>query len=366
MQFTIDQQEFSAKLSEVLPYVSTTSSHPILSTILVTCKEGEIELIAFDLQNSIRTKATAFDSSNGSACVPGKLLHDIVSKFPADDLKLSASGNLVSISCGSSSCQISCLPCEDFPEMPPHGDNDRIECEAKDLSRSIASALYAASTDASKQILCGVNLLAKDGKLTVAATDGHRLAVADAIPFGQPLNLTLSLKSSFHLLKCLARSETVIVGYSEKSPNISFCFGDTVLSFRVLDGQYPMYAQLIPSQWKHSIVVDRAALTQAIGRSSVFLGAESSLVDLRFSEGKLVVAVTRSTLGQFSEPIDAENPGQYEGTLTFNVKYLASALSHIDCERVVININSATTPVTIVPESAVVPISLVMPIQVRQ
>ncbi|HBC40592.1 MAG TPA: DNA polymerase III subunit beta, partial [Pseudanabaena sp.] len=182
MRLVCPQNQLAANLALVGRAVASRPTHPILANIRLDAisSSQSLGMTAFDLNLGIQVSFPAQVVEAGSITLPAKLLNDIVSRLPDEDVTISIDkdNTMVTILCGSGRYQLHGLPVEEFPELPQIGeDGERTYLPVESMLSGLASTLFATSADDTKRILTGVHLTASADRLEFAATDGHRLAV---------------------------------------------------------------------------------------------------------------------------------------------------------------------------------------------
>lgn len=371
MQLTTSQADLTAALQLVSRAVSGRPTHPVLGNVLLTADAatGRLSLTGFDLSLGIQTSIAAAVTTSGAITLPARLLGDIVAKLPdGAPVTLAASDDhAATITSLSGSYELRGLPASDYPDLPLQQSGVPIAIDAATLLAGLRSTLFTASSDESKQLLTGVHLrLGPDG-LECAATDGHRLAVlhlpAEA---AADFSVTIPARSLRELERLLGGSAGSLQLFTGKGQAVIIS-GDRVLTTRILEGTYPAYRKLIPDGFQRSIVLDRRAFASALERVAVLADPHNSVVKLAIEpeQDRVTVRADAQELGRGSESLAAVITGEAE-TIAFNVRYLLEGLKAISSGQVVLQANSATTPVVLEPvedESGFQ--YLVMPVQVR-
>jgi DNA polymerase-3 subunit beta len=387
MKLVCPQNSLNENLSLVSRAVPSRPSHPVLANVLVIADEDaqQIRLCAFDLSLGIQTSFSAQVEEGGKLTLPAKLLNDIVSRLPNEEIALGneakagtdaeASG-LTTLVCSSGRYQVRGMDAEEFPELPIVDDGQAVQLPADALIDGLRGVLFAASGDEAKQILTGVHLTISEQGLEFAATDGHRLAVvhtsdpvmdATGAPAeGLDLAVTIPAKALQELAKLLDRHAGQPVTVKFDQSQIVVEWPAQRLTSRLLEGQYPNYRQLIPSRFERSLTVDRRLLLSALERIAVLADQKNNIVKLTLSqaEQELALVVDAPDVGSGREVMSAQITGD-DLDIAFNVRYLLDGLKALNAPDIQIQLNSATTPVILTPVSGTKMTYLVMPVQIR-
>ena len=373
MKLICSQADLSSALALVGRAVAPERpSHPILANVLLRADDhfDTLGLTGYDLSLGIETEIPATVAEPGEITLPARLFSEIISKLPSDSpITLAIDGEQVQISSTSGTYRLSTLPASDYPDLPSGKPSSMATIAAGLLRHALGSTLYATATDESKRLLTGAHLATDADTLTIAATDGHRLAACDTeLPEGapqSPLSATIPARALREVERLLGRCDddqdvclSVIAGYARLQP-----VGGPVLITRTLDGTYPNYRQLVPGDFAGRITTNRAALISAITRVAVLADQTNGVVKLIPGDGELTIWAEVSDVGLASETLTAEITGDAP-TIAFKGKYLLESLRAHSIDAVTLHCNSAITPVVIAGDPAV--LALVMPVQVRE
>jgi DNA polymerase-3 subunit beta len=262
----------------------------------------------------------------------------------------------------SGSCEIQCVDAVDYPDFTGEELDKSISCEMdiSTFAQAIKLGGSSVSTDESKSVLQGVNIVAADGQLTVASTDGHTLKVCKS-KIDESINIppsTIPLKP----LASVSGEGKMTISIDESTCEIES--DGSTLTCRPFAGKYPDYQLLLPTTFTRTATIDRSQLIDALNLMAS-VGSENSLVKFVFENDTLMVMSAREGIkGQRS--IDCKMSGQ-PIVIGFNLKYLLSTLKVIPTQKVLIRTNEALQPVVIKPvDSDIDLLCLIMPVAVRE
>ena len=343
MKLTASQADLVNLLATIAPAVGNGSTHPILGCVLLQATPGQLMASAYNLELGITASCVAAVDTEGSMCLPAKMLSAIVSRSDDDDtISLSADGTLVA---AGSTYHLPPQDAADFPDLPA------VTAKGRQMALGAAgrAALACCSTDASKGLLAGVRVA--DGH--VCATDGHRML---RWPVEGAAGVAVTLPAA--TVKLIGQEPAVIAADGAYA---TIVLPDCTLHSRILDGTYPDVAKLVPDSFKVQLTCDRHRLTRALERVAVIAEAHNSVVKLTATDGTL--RITAEADGRNGiEQLRCIGPDAH---WAFNVRYLLDGLKVFrDCETVTLSGNTPTTPVVLTGNSLNATY-LVMPVQVR-
>ncbi|MEM8641077.1 MAG: DNA polymerase III subunit beta [Cyanobacteria bacterium P01_G01_bin.54] len=386
MKFVCTQSDLNANLSLVSRAVPARPNHPVLGNILLIADgdKQQIQLRGFDLSLGIETRLPATVTTGGKTTLPAKMLSDIVARLPDGEVTLhhdaeenDPEGTLVTLTYDSGHYQLPSLDPTDFPELPTVADGEAMTVASEAFSEGLRATLFAASTEDTKQVLTGVHLLLSAEAIEFAATDGHRLAVVEtpntmldgALSLIEALELTIparALRELERMLGLLGAEETITLKIDESQ--VVFELGAALkLTSRKLEGAYPQYRQLIPTQFKNQISLDRQQFQNALERIAVLANVRNNVVRCEIDPANQTITLSVDSQdigsGRASVVAQATHPDPQE--IAFNVKYLMDGLKALSSQEITLHLNSSTQPVIFTPLSGLKMTYLAMPVQLR-
>lgn len=377
MKFICSQSELNNQLSLVSRAVASRPSRPVLGNVWLNAdaETNQITLIGFDETLGIQTRFSAQVETSGTLTLPAKLLGDIISRLPDEDITVDEDEETPTVTLISSSgqYQVRGLSAEDYPSLPDVEDGQTSELPAEALLEGLRGSLFATSGDETKQVLTGVHLLTEPEILEFAATDGHRLAVVQATDetgSGQAdleMNVTVPAKALRELERMLQNygsNDPVVLRFD--NTQVVFALGHQRITTRLLEGQYPNYRQLIPKQFARQLAVDRRLLMAGLERIAVLASQKNDIVKLSLdsSNQSLALSVDAQDVGSGREVVPAQITGD-DLDIAFNVRYLLDGLKALGSNEVQLQCNTATSPAILTPLGELKMTYLVMPVQIR-
>ncbi|HUK55117.1 MAG TPA: DNA polymerase III subunit beta [Nitrospiria bacterium] len=354
MKLKISRSELLTGFQRVQGVVEKRNTMPILSNMLFEAKGDRVILFATDLEIGIRGTYKAEVSQPGGVTVSARKLYEIIRELPDGMVTISSKeDHAVQIEAGKSEFKVLGLPPQEFPAMPTVESEPLMAVDRKTLSDLIRKTVFTASDNNARYILNGllVTLYAKDKKpfLRFVGTDGHRLAVIERPLDGgtvrglpQELTAVIPKKAATEIKKLLEENEEgPELGVSKNQ--MIFKRGGLLLLARLMEGSYPNYQQVIPTENEKRAAVKRTELEGALRRVSILSREKTSAIKLALEPGTLTLSSSNPDMGEAKETIGAKF--NQEGVTTgFNARYLLDALSAIDAEEAVLEFKDALSP----------------------
>lgn len=338
MEFTIGKAELVRELSLSQGVVEKKTTIPILSNVLIEADGDRVILTATDLELGIRCSCPADVRKPGSGTVPAKRLLDYVRLLPDVPIQFKFSENQwATLVCGRTKTRLAGMSRESYPELPDMPP-PLVRIPAGVLVGLIQRTIFAISLEETRFTLNGALLLIRPGKLTMVATDGHRLSLSEkAMEFGPdipPYRALVPKKAMAELLKlCQDLEPQAEVEFSGGDNHLFFKAGERLLISRKLTGSFPDYERVLPVEHPHAITVARDDFRATIERVGQFADERSHAIRLQFIPGELRVYSSLSDTGETEEnlPVVYEGPTVEAG---FNAQYLADFLRVLSEEKV--------------------------------
>ena len=330
-------------------------SMPILANALLEATEdGKLRFLATDLEVSVKSEATAQIKSAGKTTVDAKVLYEIVKELPNFPITLNCvKKSRLEIECGQSRFKINCVSPEEYPDVNGLNLNQPAKIKTSTLHEMIDKTLYAICTDETRYSINGIYAETLEGPLgpkkmclRFVSTDGHRMAIIDRAAEGFELknSVIIPKKGIQELKKVLEETSFDEARVSLDQGFLVVGVGQTTLGIRLVDGQYPDYKQVIPTETSTKITADRSLLLSAVKRVSLVTSDKSRAVKLKLVEGNLLVSSASPEYGEASENLDVKQEGDDVST-GFSGRYLLEMLSSLsNSSEVCIRLHGNSSP----------------------
>lgn len=335
----------------------------VLSGIHLMATEDSLRLTGTDLDLSVQIEIPVSTSDSGVCVIPARLINDIVKALPPGAVTIEADEQEARVSSGRSQFSVRTLDAEEFPRLS-NTDDYNATLPGGDLAEALRQVVRAASSDDARPVLTGVLLSAHDAGLRLVATDSYRLAirdVADANVLQSDQSVLVPSKALDELRRLLTTSEDVKVRLDEQE--ITFAVGNVRLTSRLIEGQFPDYRSLVPSNYPNRLRVDRDVLVEAVRRVKLLVRDTTTPVRLALRPDSVELTVVSQEIGQATEEVEAK----YEGdgiTVAFNPAYLIDGLESVPAGDVLIEMLEANKPAVLRPDDGDDFLYLIMPVRV--
>ena len=315
---------------------------PVLSGIRAELKGGSLQLTGSDSDLTIHVSVIVNGEEDGVTVLPGRLAGEIVRALPPGAVVVVVDDEEAHITSGRSEFAIRVLPAEEYPRLAEVA-GDPLTLSAGELADALRQVVPAASSDDARPILTGVLLAAEAGGLRLVATDSYRLSVRDlpgTTVLSEGQSVLVPSRALDELGRMLAGIDTVELRLGER--DASFSVGETRLTTRLIEGEFPNYRGLIPASYPTQLTVGRDALLEAIRRVQLMAREATPVRLVMKTDGLELVAITQD-VGQAHEEIDAKYEGA-ELTVAFNPEYLQKGVEVAPGDEIVISTLDALKP----------------------
>ncbi len=328
LKVTCDRDQLVATLATVARVVSSRGSVQVLSGVLLRPDGDRLELAATDMELSLRTTLAAQVEGDSAVVVPGKLLVDLARLLPDPEVTIEyrPEEGVARISSGSYSSKLNVFAAEDFPRLPVI-EPSRHTIATPSLLETVERVARSASKDESRPVLTGIQVRFEGKKLFMAATDSYRLSFKETEleTEGPELEAIIPARALAELSRIAAGTETVELGVNENT--VVFGTGDTWLTTRRIDGQFPDVSRLLPESFEIEVDLPRAELRDVVRRAAV-MALRNAPLRLRFAEGELTISAQSQDVGETRESLPAAYTGE-PLEIGFNAEFLAEGVESV-------------------------------------
>lgn len=345
MKFSATKEKILEGLQQVQNVVSTRTTLPILSNVLLQAKEGTVNLTTTDLDVGVRGGFEANVDKAGATTLPARRLFTIIRELPSSEISVEVDGkNAASIRSGQSFFKILGLPEEEFPPLPKFENSKVVTMRQKDLRDGLRKTAYAISTDETRYVLNGVLFSFKENKLTLVATDGRRLAMVDIeleFPRSHEADIIVPTKAVTELQRLLGDDGDVKI--SVGTGQIAFDLNNTLLVSKLIEGNYPNYKQVIPSEAKERVTLERETLLNSLRRVSLLASDKSNSIKLNFSKNNIEITANTPEVGEARESLPVAYKGR-DFSIAFNPEFLMAPLRNLTEDEIFFDLIDEMSP----------------------
>lgn len=363
MLFRCDGLDLSEAVNKVLKAVSTKTISPILEGIKISAYGDSVVLSGTDLELSITKTIKAEVIDEGQTVVPGKLFGEYLRKLTNEQISLELNErNQLRISYADSEGFLQCMDVLEFPELKNIDKVEYFEINRSSFKNLINNVIFAVAVDDNRPILKGVLFEVNETSVRAVALDGFRMAMANKNIISTTSNFSFIVpsRSLSEISRMLDGDETVKVYVH--SNNLMVDMDDTIITTRLLEGQFINYRQILNSNFNTTVSIKKSQLEDAIDRASLLSkGDKNSRVKFDITENSLVLT-SDSEIGNVKENITVSMKGA-DITIAFNSKYFSDCLRATEDEYIKINFSNAISHCIVTPSENDDYLFLILPVR---
>jgi DNA polymerase III subunit beta len=357
------QEKVLSALQAVAGIVERRHTLPILANVLIRKTGEQIELTTSDLEIQVRTRAElGGDEGNFATTVGARKLIDILRSMPVDQVvSLSANQNKLTLQGGKSRFTLQTMPSDDFPLVQEAADfGPAFSVPQKALKGLINQVHFAMAVHDIRYYLNGILFVAEGKSLTLVATDGHRLALAQAtldveIPKQEvilPRKTVLELQRLLRDDKDGEGQEGGLIEMRFAGNQAKFSFGGMEFVTKLVEGKFPDYNRVIPKNHKNAVTLGRAPFLASLQRAAILTSEKFKGVRVNIEPGTLRIASSNAEQEEAKEELEIDYGGDTI-EIGFNVTYLIDALSNMSVDMIKMELQDTNSSALItVPEQA--------------
>lgn len=376
MRVSILQENLAKGLSIVGRAVDSRPTLPVLANVLLATEESRLKLAATNLEMSITTYIGAKVEQPGGITLPAKTLSELVSNLSPErvDLLLDPATQTVNVRCGATTSNVRGINATEFP-MIPQGGESALTLPGRVLRDMINQTVFASAKEDSRPILTGLYVNIDGSVITMAASDGYRLAVRTATlqdqSFPKPVSMVIPARSMAEVARIIGDDEEDVgITLPGERDVILFHMASTDLSSQLLDGRYPDFAGIIPRSYATATTLYTTDLLRACKRAEIF--ARESNYSARLvvkppkgpnEPGEVMVVGKSAERGDSEGMIDAAVEGE-PLEAAFNIRYLIDVLNVMPDERVILESNGPSHAGVVRPDGRDDFVAVIMPMSI--
>lgn len=366
MKIICSTETLSQACQNVQRAVSAKSSIPAIEGILLNADNGCLHLTGYDLEVGINTSIDAEVKESGSIILNARYLCDIIRRLPDEKVEIEADARqLCYIRSGETNYSLNGISAEEYPELPSVTGGDPVIIDQGILKNMIRQTIFAVADNNSNVVYTGIKFEIEENLIKLIAVDGVRLAIrTEEIDYqGEELSFIVPAKTLSEVVKLIDEEEADVSLTVAKRHIIFEVNGYSIVS-RLLEGDFLDYRSAVPSSFGTTVKVSTKSLMSSIDRTSLLITDRlKSPVRCIFDEGTIKISSITS-LGTANDKLPAEIEGE-RVEIGFNNRFLIEALRVCDTDEVLLKLNSAVSPIVILPPQGESFLFLVLPVRLK-
>jgi DNA polymerase III subunit beta len=346
MKFTATREQIIQPVQAVIGVVERKQTMPVLANVLLSVKGSRLSVTGTDLEVELVASGEVSVGQPGEITVPGRKFLEIAKALPEkSSVTVSLDGERLKVVAGRSRFTLSTLAATEFPVVESVSAQQTLTLPQSELARLIAKTHFSMAQQDVRYYLNGT-LLETDGKLLrTVATDGHRLAIAEAqlATGGKSVNaqqVIVPRKGILELQRILGAEGDVEITIG--SNHIRLQIGDIRFTSKLIDGKFPDYGRVIPAAPTKAVVIERDSFRAALQRTAILSNEKYRGVRVSLATNSLKLQAHNPEQEEAQDEVEIDYKGE-EMEIGFNVTYLLDALTAIDTETVELGLTDANS-----------------------
>lgn len=340
MKFVVSQAALQDELQFLQGIAEKKKTIPILSNILLRAEGDFLTLAATDLEVSLTAGCQARVEEAGGITVSAKKIFEVVRALAGEEISfLLSDGSWLEITCGNSFFRLVGLAPDDFPDVPANDFSNAETISHEVFKDLITRTIFAVTQEDARYALNGALLEMDSTTIRMVATDAHRLAmVEEASSCGAEVRAIIPKKTLIELRNLGGEEEEML--FAQDEHHLFFKIEHRVLATRVIEGQFPSYEKVIPTDNPLEIIFAKEPMAGAIRRVSLVASERSRAVRFKFTPGEATISSSNPELGEAVETVAVQYEGE-ELEVSFNAQYVLDFLSAVEGEEVVLRLKNS-------------------------
>lgn len=342
MRFRVAQDQFLEAIGRVSPTVPTKSTLPILSNVLLRLEDSTLQIIATDLEVSVQTDIEVDTERDGSVAVPAKKILDIVRELEGLVLTVDVDENHhLHLETEIGQYQLLGTTAQEFPPLPEFDEATEITLDADTFDAMVHRTSFAVSRDELRPALTGVFFQIRNHELRAVATDGHRMVriINQKFASESEHELIVPVKALDMIRRNLPEGGEITLAIGENQ--ILARLPEATLYSRLIEGRYPHYESVIPSENNNTLIVSTSQLQRSLKRAQIFANPINRQVVFNLGPDSLEITAEDVELGgKGQEKVEAKYDGDQQA-IGYNAGYLLDLLKHVVTDDVRFDLGGA-------------------------
>lgn len=345
MELSVTQENLAKALSGVGRVASSKAGLPILSNILLRTDGSRLLVAATNLEIAATHLIGAKIITPGAITIPARLVSEFVNSLPKGTVDLKVKDSHLTISSGAYRSVINGVVADEFPELPTIDETSSIQYSISvgEFKQAVSQTVITSSSDSTRPVLTGVYWHSHDGHLYLAATDGYRLSERRLVETSSEVAAIIPTTTLQEVLRTISDSvDEVDLLFDETQ--VRFRVGESEITSRLIDGNYPDYRNLIPAESETNVTIDAAEFVRVTKIAGLFARESGGSVTVTADSEKQLLSIhsIASELGENTSSSSAEITA--DGQVTLNSRYLSEALAVVEGKTVEFRFSGKLAP----------------------
>lgn len=365
MKIRLKKEVFLKKLDLASKFISSKlSSNTSLQGVYIKKDKEKIHFYSTNLNFYYHGFIKTEEEGNFQVVIEPKKISEFLSLLPPKDIDLEVKDKTVIFSQEKTKGEFSVFSSEDFPILTLNSEKKQ-KIDPSILKKTLPLMFFSASSDESRPVLTGVNFVSIDETTQIVTTDGFRLSLfsfKNDFPFSSVIIPSAFL---FEISKLISEEKDVYFSFQDEEKTLTFYINEEEYTTRLIEGEYPPYEKVIPSESRTTIILNREDFLRNIRLISVFARDFSSIVILEVGEDSLKISPKTGENDTNSTSQDADIKGEKQ-RIAFNYKFLLDFLNNISSDKIIIELLRSDSPAVFKSDKNSNYLHIIMPVRIQE
>ena len=354
MKATIMQENLAKALGYVSKAISSFPSIPILANVLIEAEGKNLKLSATDLELGISTSVGADVIKEGKTTIDAKTITEFINSLEKGKVELNLGDKVLTVKNEKNSADFNTISHDEFPPLPQFSEEELASLDAQSFSNAVKKIVIATASDDSRPVLTGVLFETNGKNLNLVGVDGFRLAQMVIIlpkQLKKEIKQIVPAKALIELARITDdqcdKDDKVEIYIQEDKNQMLFKVKDSLLSTRLIEGEFPDYKQIIPSEGKFKFKVEKSSLAQTVKVVSIFARSaigNKSIFEINPEKNELKFSAQVADVGENESTVEIHDIAGDQLKTAYNTKFLSDMLATIDGDEILFETNGVTAP----------------------
>lgn len=368
MKISLLTTNLQKELSFINHAISSKSQLPILLNVLLEAEKNKLKISSTDLEIGIEVHVPSTIDEEGQVTIPAKTFIELVNSISEESITLETEQETLKIISKKTKSVFQTIKSDEFPKLYKEKGEKIAIFKEIEMRKDFSLIIFSASTDTTRPALSGVYVKSEDGGFLLVATDGYRLSLKHHRIESQKTKTSnqfiIPARVFRELMSIKEESHDIEVYASAESSQVLFSQGETVLVGRLIEGNYPNYEKIIPTDFSTQVLFDREEMQKAVKICSIFARDNANIIKFSLQKNQIIVSSQSPSIGENTVTVEAVLKGE-ENEIAFNARYLQDVLAGVEEKEMVFEMTGPLNPGVFKIKDDDSFLHLIMPVRVQ-
>jgi len=368
MKVSILTTNLQNKLSFINHAISSKSQIPILLNVLLETQTDKLKISSTDLEIGIEVFIPAEIEEKGIVTIPAKTFVELVNSISEEKIELQTDGETLHVLSKRTKSIFQTIKGDEFPKLYKDKGEKIATFKEEDMKKDFSSIIFAASLDTTRPALSGILVKNEESGFLLVATDGYRLSLKHHKAQGEVIrsidSLIIPARVFRELMSIKEEKEEIKVYASKESSQVIFNQGETLLVGRLIEGTFPSYEKIIPTDFSTQVLFDREDMQKAVKICSIFARDSANIIKFTLKKNQIIVSSKSPSIGENTVTVEADLKGE-ENEIAFNAHYLHDVLGGVTEKEIQFEMTGPLNPGVFKIKDDNSYLHLIMPVRVQ-